>query len=289
MAPLEGTRPPRPGAVICDLDGTLVDTVPTRVEAWLRTFAEFGIDADHDHVASLIGSDGKWLASQVVERSGEALAPDRAEAIDRRSGAIYGELNTDPRPLPGVGEFLAALTAASLRWAIATSSRPDQVRASVSALGLDPWPIVVDGLAVARAKPEPDLLFATAERLEAPPGTCWCVGDSRWDVLAAVAAGQDAEAIVPLGSAAGPRRVRQAAEYPNGWKCSARESLAPQIGGFRQRKAPLVWQHRKSPQVPMRPPSILQHLSQTEAPTKQSCSNGQFRYRASRIGMCPPV
>jgi HAD superfamily hydrolase (TIGR01509 family) len=202
MAPLEGTRPSRPGAVICDLDGTLVDTVPTRVEAWLRTFAEFGIDADRDHVASLIGSDGKWLAFQVVERSGGALAQDRAEAIDRRSGSIYGELNTDPRPLPGVGEFLDALTAAGLPWAIATSSRPEQVRASVTALGLDPWPMVVDGLAVARAKPEPDLLFAAAERLEVPPGTCWCVGDSRWDVLAAVAAGMASIAVATGSSSA---------------------------------------------------------------------------------------
>jgi beta-phosphoglucomutase-like phosphatase (HAD superfamily) len=204
MAPLEGTLPPRPGAVICDLDGTLVDTVPTRIDAWLRTFAEFGIDAERDHVASLIGSDGKWLARQVVERTGGELAPDRAEAIDQRAGAIYGELNTDPRPLPGVAGFLSALAEAGMTWAIATSSRPDQVRASVTALGLDPWPIVVDGLAVEQAKPEPDLLFAAAERLEVPPGLCWCVGDSRWDVLAAMAAG-----MAPIAVATGASSVAE--------------------------------------------------------------------------------
>lgn len=202
MAPLEGTRPPRPGAVICDLDGTLVDTVPTRIEAWLRTFAEFEIDADRDHVASLIGSDGKWLAGQVVERTGSELALDRAEAIDERAGTIYGELNTDPRPLPGVADFLAALADAGLAWTIATSSRPNQVRASVTALGLDPWPTVVDGLAVEYAKPEPDLLFVAAERLKVPPGTCWCIGDSRWDVLAAIAAG-----MAPIAVATGASSV----------------------------------------------------------------------------------
>lgn len=202
MAPLEGTRPPRPGAVICDLDGTLVDTVPTRIDAWLRTFAEFGIDADRDHVASLIGSDGKWLAGQVAERTGRELAPDRAEAIDQRAGETYSELNTDPHHLPGAPEFLAALAEAGLAWAIATSSRPDQVRASVTALDLDPWPIVIDGLAVEQAKPEPDLLFAAAERLEVPPGVCWCVGDSRWDVLAAIAAGMAPIAVATGASSA---------------------------------------------------------------------------------------
>jgi HAD superfamily hydrolase (TIGR01509 family) len=188
MVPAHSPAIPPPGGVICDLDGTLVATVPTRIKAWLATFAEFGLPADRDHVASLIGSDGKWLAERVAERADRPLAADESEAIDRRAGEIYGELNIDPRPLPGVPAFLAALQEKGIAWAIATSSRPEQVRVSVAALGLDSWPVVVDGLTVARAKPEPDLLLAAAERLSIAAGDCWCVGDSRWDMLAAVAA-----------------------------------------------------------------------------------------------------
>ena len=179
---------PRPAAVVCDLDGTLVDTVPTRITAWLRTFEESGLPADRGHVASLIGSDGKWLAEQVAARDSRALSPADAEAIDRRAGEIYGELNTAPRPLPGVAAFLAALNAAGVKWAIATSSRPAQVGVSVAALGLAQPPVIVDGQAVSRAKPEPDLLLAAAAALGTAPDGCWCVGDSRWDVQAAIAA-----------------------------------------------------------------------------------------------------
>lgn len=35
-----------PRAIVFDLDGTLVDTVGTRIEAWLTTFAEMGIPAE---------------------------------------------------------------------------------------------------------------------------------------------------------------------------------------------------------------------------------------------------
>lgn len=189
---------PPPRAVICDLDGTLVDTVPTRIAAWLATFAEVGLDADRDHVASLIGSDGKWLAERVAERQGRLLSAPEAEAVDRRAGEVYGTMNIDPRPLPGVTAFLEALATSEMRWAIATSSRPDQVQASVAALGLDAWPEVVDGLAVARAKPEPDLLLAAAARLDVAVEDCWCVGDARWDVLAACAAG-----MTPIGVTSG--------------------------------------------------------------------------------------
>jgi len=179
---------PRPAAVVCDLDGTLVDTVPTRITAWLRTFEESGLPADRGHVASLIGSDGKWLAEQVAGRASRALLPADAEAIDRRAGEIYGQLNTAPQPLPGVAEFLSALNAGRVKWAIATSSRLAQVGVSVAALGLAQPPVIVDGQAVSRAKPEPDLLLAAAAALGMAPEGCWCVGDSRWDVQAAIAA-----------------------------------------------------------------------------------------------------
>jgi HAD superfamily hydrolase (TIGR01509 family) len=197
---VEPPRPilPPPGAVVCDLDGTLVDTVPTRIEAWLATFAAVDLAADRDHVASLIGSDGKWLAERVAERAGRRLEAAEAEGIDRLAGERYDALNVDPRPLPGAREFLAGLDAAGVPWAVATSSRPAQVEVSVAALGLDRDPIVIDGLAVDRAKPEPDLLEAAAARLGVSARACWCVGDARWDMLAAVAAG-----MAPVGVVTG--------------------------------------------------------------------------------------
>lgn len=183
---------PRPAAVVVDLDGTLVDTVGTRIQAWLAVFAEFGLPADEAHVASLIGSDGRWLAEQVASRAGRDLGATETERIDQRAGEIYQALNTNPRPLPGVGDFLAALETAGIPWAIATSSRAAQVTTSIAALGLDPAPRVVDGQSVRRAKPAPDLLLAAAALLQADPERCWCVGDSVWDVQAALAAGMTA-------------------------------------------------------------------------------------------------
>jgi beta-phosphoglucomutase-like phosphatase (HAD superfamily) len=174
--------------VIFDLDGTLVDTVETRIEAWMRTFAEVGIPADRSHVARLIGADGKRLVREVAEVAGRRIDDARAEAMDKRSGAIYDELNTDPRPVPGARELLLALSGSPLPWAIATSSRKEQVGTSVEALKLPSQPRIVDGSHVEHAKPAPDLLLLAAEQLGVPAPTCWYVGDSTWDMLASRAA-----------------------------------------------------------------------------------------------------
>ncbi|MGZ8563718.1 MAG: HAD family hydrolase [Candidatus Limnocylindria bacterium] len=184
--------PPRPSAVIFDLDGTLVDTVETRIRAWLAVFAEEGIAADRPGVAALIGSDGRRLAREVAEGAGMPLAPGRDEVIDERCGRIFADLNRQPVVLPGVTALLERLDAAAVPWAIATSSRREQVAASVDALHLARAPLIVDGTQVAHAKPAPDLLLLTASRLGADPAGCWYVGDATWDMLAAIAAGMPA-------------------------------------------------------------------------------------------------
>jgi HAD superfamily hydrolase (TIGR01509 family) len=203
---------PRPAAVILDLDGTLVDTVQTRIAAWLAVFDEFGIAASHGQVAPLIGSDGRFLARRVAEDAGVPLPEGRDDEIDRRSGEIYESLNREPRPLPGVRPFIEALDAAAIPWAVATSSRRAQVGTSVAALALDGEPTIVDGSHVERAKPEPDLLLLAARELGVAPEDSWYVGDSTWDMLAARRAGMTAVAVM-VGAAVSRDELRQAGAH----------------------------------------------------------------------------
>ena len=178
----------QPRALIFDLDGTLVDTVETRIQAWMALFGEANIPADRGEVAALIGADGKRLARAVAAAAGIELDEERAEELDRRSGEIYETLNRDPQPLPGARELLSALDDRTIPWAIATSSRREQVGVSVAALRLRQSPTIVDGSHVEHAKPAPDLLLRAAATLDVPPSECWYVGDATWDMRAAVAA-----------------------------------------------------------------------------------------------------
>ena len=184
--------------MIFDLDGTLVDTVGTRIRAWLAVFEEFGIPATQALVAPMIGIDGRRLARDAAEAAGQELPQGRDEEIDRRCGEIYESLNRDPQALPGARGLLRWLDEEAWPWAIATSSRRAQVGTSLAALDLGRDPTVVDGSSVEHAKPAPDLLLAAAAALERPARDCWCIGDSTWDMRAATAAG-----MTPVGVTAG--------------------------------------------------------------------------------------
>jgi HAD superfamily hydrolase (TIGR01509 family) len=189
---------PQPRAVLFDLDGTLVDTVETRIEAWLEALAAAGFPTSRERLAPLIGVDGRRLAREIAALAGVALDDQTAERIDRDSGERYEQLNRSPWPLPGVRELVETLDARGIDWAIATSSRKEQVATSVAALGLMREPRIVDASHVEHAKPEPDLLLEAAEQLAVDPAHCWYVGDSTWDMVAAVAA-----AMIPIAVMAG--------------------------------------------------------------------------------------
>jgi HAD superfamily hydrolase (TIGR01509 family) len=193
----------RPAAIVFDLDGTLVDTVGARIDAWQAAFAERGLVVSRTRLEPMIGMDGRRLAAEVTEDE------DSAEEVDRRAGELFDERNRDPRPLPGARGLLERLDADGVTWAIATSSRAEQVTASVAALGLAHEPRIVDGSAVKRAKPAPDLLLLAADRLGVRADATWYVGDSTWDMRAAKAAGMRAIA-VSAGAAVGDAALRDA-------------------------------------------------------------------------------
>ena len=181
-----------------DLDGTLVDTVGARIGAWEAALQESGIPVTRAQLGPMIGMDGARLAREVAAAAARPLPEPDAEALDRRAGALFDLRNLDPAPLPGARDCLDRLDVAGVTWAIATSSRAEQVSTSVGALGLDHQPRVIDGSSVTHAKPAPDLLLLAARRLAVEPSDTWYVGDSTWDMRAAVAAG-----MMPIGVLAG--------------------------------------------------------------------------------------
>jgi phosphoglycolate phosphatase-like HAD superfamily hydrolase len=86
-------------------------------------------------------------------------------------------------------EGLVTLTEMRVPWAVATSGSEVTAKGPLSLLGIPEGTPVITRDQVAYAKPNPDLFLLAAERLHVPPGDCFVVGDSIWDLLAAQRAG----------------------------------------------------------------------------------------------------
>jgi HAD superfamily hydrolase (TIGR01509 family) len=88
--------------------------------------------------------------------------------------------------LPGANELLKHLARQQVRIAIATTGGQAQTSGLLKRLELPRRIEIVTGDDVERAKPSPDIFVAAAQRLRVAIGDCIVVGDSAWDMLAAV-------------------------------------------------------------------------------------------------------
>ena len=176
-------------ALLFDLDGTLVDSVYQHVLAWREALESEDLHLSVWRIHRRIGMSGGLFLKALDRELGTSLTEEQAERLRRaHAKSLLGRMD-QIRPLPGSRELLAALSSMHVPWAIATSGAEKTARPTLALLGIPEGTPVVTRDQVAYAKPNPDLFLAAAERLGVPPGDCFVVGDSIWDLLAAQRAG----------------------------------------------------------------------------------------------------
>lgn len=174
-------------AFLFDLDGTLVDSVYQHVLAWHEALDEVGIELSVWRIHRKIGMSGGLFTDQLLRETTLSITPELVARLRERHSAAYKRNAAAVRPLPGAKELLSTLTENNIPWAIATSGRMETAALNIAALGVDPAKIpVVTRDQVKYAKPDPDLFLAAAERLGVPIENAIVVGDSIWDMLAAM-------------------------------------------------------------------------------------------------------
>ncbi|MHB8587730.1 MAG: HAD family hydrolase [Candidatus Dormibacteraceae bacterium] len=198
-------------ALLFDLDGTLVDSVYQHVLAWREALHEEGLDLSVWRIHRRIGMSGGLFLKALERELGMSIGEAQAERL--RQSHATGLLNRleQIRSLPGARELLSTLTSMRVPWAIATSGAGKTARPTLAMLGISEDTPVVTRDQVAYAKPNPDLFLAAAERLGVPPGDCFVVGDSIWDLLAAQRAGSLGVGVLSGGY--GREELEQAGAY----------------------------------------------------------------------------
>jgi HAD superfamily hydrolase (TIGR01509 family) len=176
-------------ALLFDLDGTLIDSVYQHVLAWHEALEELGLSLAVWRIHRRIGMSGGLLVQALGREIGQRLTSEQAQELQKRHAAAYERYQSAIQPLPGARELLQQLSRDKIPYAIATSGRPEGARSALERLGVRPEIPVITRQEVQRAKPDPDLFLAAAQRLNVPITRAMVVGDSVWDLLAARRAG----------------------------------------------------------------------------------------------------
>jgi sugar-phosphatase len=176
---------PEPVALLCDLDGTLVDSREDVDRAW-REFADrHGLD-----VAGVLAATFAGPSREVVVTVAPWLD---AEAEARRVEARQVEAAGRTRAIDGAAELLRAWPRERL--AIVTSGGRELARARLAGSGLPAPAVLVSADDVRRGKPDPEGYLRAAALLGADPARCLAVEDAPAGIAAARAAGARVAAV----------------------------------------------------------------------------------------------
>lgn len=180
----------RAGALLLDLDGTLLDTAPDMAGALNALRDESGLPALPFATIRPHVSHG---AVALVRLGFAGVAPDGEafERLRRRFLALYAANLLDGTcVMPGFDAVLASLEARGVPWGVVTNKPAWLTDPLLERIGLCARAAcVVSGDTVAERKPHPLPLLHAAELVGRPPGDFLYVGDAERDIAAGRAAG----------------------------------------------------------------------------------------------------
>jgi mannitol-1-/sugar-/sorbitol-6-phosphatase len=167
----------RAGALLVDLDGTLVDSSAPVRRAWYAFAARHGQDGERVH---------RFAQGRPSRETVALLAPN---ADQRAEAAWIEEIEVGDtggvRALPGAKLLLSS----GRPLAIVTSCSTALAEARLAAAGLPRPPVLVSSDGLRRGKPDPECFLIAARLLAVEPARCVVLEDSPTGIAAGRAAG----------------------------------------------------------------------------------------------------
>lgn len=177
------------GAVLFDLDGTLIDSAPDLAGTVNEMRLERGMpELPYPGLRAMVGAGARGMLA-----AGFSIGPEH-EAFDAMRSEFLARYEARMLRLtgvfPGVDALLDALERRRLPWGIVTNKAERFAMPVTSGLGLHQRAAtVIGGDTTPHAKPHPAPLLEAVRRIGTQPQCCIYVGDDERDIQAGRAAG----------------------------------------------------------------------------------------------------
>lgn len=172
-------------AVIFDMDGLILDTETTYINAWLQAASELGYTIDRAFCTSMSGLPFSLVEKKFAEHLGEAFP---LEAFYKLSGELWRTIAKQDgiAVKKGTYDILQVLEESQTPFCLATNSPEFNARECLRYAGIeDLFSIIVCRDHVQLPKPAADIFLRAADLLQQPIQSCLVIEDSLTGLLAA--------------------------------------------------------------------------------------------------------
>jgi beta-phosphoglucomutase family hydrolase len=189
----------RTGAVLWDMDGTLVDSADYHWRAWHETMDKEGFPITHERFLATFGQRNDSILRQWL---GERATPELIQRVGDAKEELYRQQvrQRGIDSLPGVSDWVQKLHDQGWRQAIASAAPRANVETILEALRCTGcFEAIVSAEDVHRGKPDPEVFLLAANKLGVAPERCIVVEDAPHGIEAARAAGMKSIGVGPAG------------------------------------------------------------------------------------------
>ena len=193
-------------ALVWDLDGTLLDTIPDLTKALNAALAQKGYPARSEKEVSLCIGGG--IRQTIAKAVAAPITEAEIDAVDAVYQSLYPNHCTElTRPYPGIPEVLAALTARGIRQGVLSNKTEGTTRKIIAHFFPETeFAFVLGNDGRRPLKPDPAAGAEVSAALGLAPAEIGYIGDSGTDMTFAQAVG-----FYPIGAAWGYRGAQELA------------------------------------------------------------------------------
>jgi beta-phosphoglucomutase-like phosphatase (HAD superfamily) len=202
-------------AFIFDMDGTMIDSMPTHKKSWAEFARRHGLTKPIEEL--MRDTTGRTAVECMNVLFDRELSLDEALRLAHEKEAVYRELYAPIfSEVQGFKAFMGRALQQDLAVGVGTAGDAANVAFAFSHLKLNPEPrVVVRGDMGLRGKPEPDIFLEAARQLGVAPEHCVVFEDAPLGIEAARRAGMRAVAITTTHSVAELAGEHVIASAPN--------------------------------------------------------------------------
>lgn len=153
----------REPVIIFDLDGVLVNSMPTHVQAWKAAFAKItGLEVSERDIYLLEGMRGMELIEKILEQK---RFPDRSlvRSVHDEKSRIFKSIRSS-EPFEGVREMIDEIECAKA--VVSGSTRNDVETILEEAFGKDKFDVIITADDIEKGKPDPYAFLEALRRMK---------------------------------------------------------------------------------------------------------------------------
>lgn len=177
-----------PKAILFDMDGTLVDSIPFHQQAWLRFLDNHGIHLRPEE----FHAQNHGTIEEMIRRFFPAVQDRTAlYALGQEKERMYREIyKPHIHEVPGLSPFLKKIRSFGIQAHLATMGDQPNIDFVLGAIGVRSFFASVTGAEeVKKGKPNPEVFLRSVEKAGLAASDCWVLEDSKGGIMAGKGAG----------------------------------------------------------------------------------------------------